>query len=140
MFSWFSLTNLQAGVTTLVVYFVSNGVTYLLRQNKSKKIILSCLIQDVEDLAIEHWCSDATDANNRARGIKIQQKIRTVAQKIDKKTERIQSALIEFRQAVTGGNFDSADRLAVPYENEKILLILAMAEKLRESLNIRDCY
>lgn len=143
MSTWLNATNLQAAVITIATYVLIKFVPYLFRENKLLKASQSNLIQDIEDLAVDHWCSHGTDANNHSRTLKILQKFRHLARMIDQKKERTRFALIEYRKSVTnddGDDFISKDRKAVPYKDARIDLILTKAKDLRKILNIKEQY
>ncbi len=137
VFGWLKETNIQAAIIGPLISSLIGGGAFLWHQSNSKKSNLSDLIQEIEELAIEHWCSPSADSNNHFRAIKILSKIKTLGWRINQKKEKNKSALIEYRQAITSEGFDDPNRDFVAFENPRILLIGSKAKNLRKTLGIK---
>lgn len=135
--NWLAETNMQAAVIGSVVSSIFGVGAYVFHQKKLNKIVLSELIQEIERLAIEHWCSLPSDTNNRARCTEIQHKFSTLAWRMDQNKEYKKNALVEYRISVTGGEFDDPNRQILNYTSSGISEISESAKKLRKSLKIK---
>ena len=85
--NWFAETNVQAAIIGPFLSAILTAITYCFSQNTQKKITISNLIQDIERLSTEHWCSPASDEINRARCIEILHKFKTLGWKMDQKKD-----------------------------------------------------
>lgn len=133
MLDWLSETNIQAALLGPILSYLG----YLWLSSKSKKIYLSDLIQEIETLAFEHWCSPGTDTNNHMRAIRIQTKLKMLGWRVNKKDKKVSDALREYRETVTGGSFAEPDRHLIPFEDPLIELIGTKARELRRALKIK---
>lgn len=137
---WFSEINIQAAVIWPVVYGVIVAFTRVSDRKESEKATLCNLIQEIEDLAVEHWGSNPAGAKNDYRALKIQHKFGILARVINRSKKQYRAAenvLIEYRKAATDGDFESTDRRAVPFRDSRISLIITTAESLRETLGVQ---
>ena len=134
---WFAGTNVQSAIIGPTVSGFLGACAYAFHQRKSNKVVLSELIQEIERLAVEHWCSLPSDTNNRARCIEIQHKFKTLAWRADQNREYKKNALKGYRQAVTGGDFEDPNRPVYIYSSQEIKLICQRARRLRKDLKIK---
>ena len=123
------------GVLVTIAVFVCN-------QRKLKKEKLSKCIQEIEDLSAQHWCG-VNVSDNHYRGNDIQQKLHALKGKIDMSKQSIRDAYKEYRQTITGDNFDNPNdessivsTLSSPDKNPRVLLIREKSKNLRKSLKI----
>lgn len=134
---WLSGTNIQAAVIGPIITSVIAYIAFFVRDGQARKCKLAGLVQEIEELGIEHWCSAGSDTNNHHRCIKIQNKIQTFSWRIDQKSEENKKALIALRQSITSGDFDAVNRPAFPFEDPRILLINEKAKAMRKALGIK---
>lgn len=136
-FKWLSETNIQAAVIGPVATGLLGIIPYALHKREKKKINIAELIQEIEELATEHWCSAGSDSDNHFRAIKIYSRLKKLGWKIDQNKEKNKSALIAYRQAVTSSPFDDPTRVLVLFEDPRIVLISDKAKELRKALGIK---
>ena len=66
-FKWLYKTNIQAAVIGPVATGLLGIIPYALHKREKKKINIAELIQEIEELATEHWCSAGSDSDNHFR-------------------------------------------------------------------------
>ncbi len=133
MIEWLTEINIQAALSGPILSYIG----YLWISSKAKKIYLSDLIQEIETLAFEHWCSHGSDTNNHMRAIRIQSKLKTLSWRINQSNKTISKAFGEYREIITGDNFTDPDRHLILFEDDKIELIGTKARELRRILDIK---
>ncbi len=133
MWDWISEINIQAAISGPLLSYLG----YLWLNTKSKKIYLSDLIQEIETLAFEHWCSPGNDNNNHMRAIRIQTKLKMLGWRVNKRDKKVSDALREYRETITGGSFAEPDRHLITFEDPLIELIGTKARELRRALKIK---
>ncbi|MCK6417384.1 MAG: hypothetical protein L6Q57_00375 [Alphaproteobacteria bacterium] len=137
LLTWLSETNIQAAIIGPIVSMAISVAAYKIQQNNSIKVCLANLIQEIEDLATEHWCSPSSDTNNHFRANKILSKLKTLGWKINQDTDKKKNAMISYRQAVTDHDFDDPHRQFVLFDSPRIILISEKAKNLRKALGIK---
>lgn len=133
IFSWILKINIQASVVGLGASFIA--YKYNSVQNSKKQ--QSQLIQKIQRLATEHWCSSGSDTNNHFRAIEIQQTLQMLSWKIDQSDEKIKQSFIDLRQAVTRDNFAETDRNPILFDDPHIELINRLTKDLRKNLKLK---
>lgn len=130
---WICQINIQAALTgpllTLIAYSYKQGI--------QQKIYIGNLIQEIEELACEHWCGTGADTNNRSRATKINSKLQTLSWKINQDSKNIRDAFIEYRQAITSDPFEEPTRPSIDFDDTRILLISLKAKQLRKISGIK---
>lgn len=134
---WIKETNIQAAVIGPIISSIIGGFAFVVHEKNTRKIALSKLIQETESLAIDHWCSEANDNENRRRANKILYNIKTLGWKIDQKNQNIKDAIIGFRQSITSGDFGETSRQSISFDNTRITLISEKTKNLRKTLNLK---
>ena len=127
----------QANVQSVVISSLLGYLIHLYRETNKNKTDTGNLIQEIEGLAFEHWCSNASDINNHMRCVKIYSRLKTLSWKINQNKEANRTALLEYRKAVTSDPFDDPNRTLILFENPRIDLISSKAKELRKALGIK---
>ena len=134
---WLQETNIQAAIIGPAISTLISWIAYAYRQSQKRRANIAKLIQKIERLAIEHWCSPGADTNNKIRGIRISNELQTLSWRIDQKKLENRKALISYRKAVTGGDFADPAREDLAFADPRIALIKRCARDLRKALNIK---
>ncbi len=137
IWTWIGETNIQAALIGPLISSLIGGIAYWFHNENAKKIALASLIQDIERLAMHHWCSDPNDNTGRIRCLDLQNLMQTLSWKINKKCISQKDALIEYRQAVTGGEFSESNKPILSHNSPRIILISEKAKNLRKVLGIK---
>lgn len=133
LYQWVKETNIQSALIGAGLAWIASLYNKS-QQNKSK---LSELIQEIESLSIEHWCSSPTDTNNHFRAIKIQSKLQTLSWRVGGSNYEVRLAIIGYRKAITNDDFGETNRQFVIFESSRVQLIQERARELRQKLGLK---
>ncbi|MGB1077492.1 MAG: hypothetical protein ACPG05_04225 [Bdellovibrionales bacterium] len=136
-FEWLLEINMQAAIASLIASGLSGFIVYNINQKNIKKTDLSNLIQEIEDIAIDYWCSDGRKKENKERSLKIKKKLQTLSWRVNQNKPEIKAALKEYRQSITSGSFESPNRKPSPHEDPRICQIYDKARILRKKCKIK---
>lgn len=160
--NFFSGADWQAVIFASIISSAINLLIHYWKSKQNKKEALAFLIEDIVDLAINHWCGSTTDQESfRNRCISIPKKVDDIRWRIEKKpflivklfwllksnfckqktkyrkmSKKTETLFLNFRREITGGKFSDLDKPLHPFESEKIDKIKEVTKNLRRNLKI----
>jgi hypothetical protein len=132
---WFKETNIQAAIISPIISAIIAVTAFMVQDQWRKKTVLADLIQEVEALAIEHWCV-GKKSDHRFRTVNLQNKLQTLSWRIGR-SKGAQEAMIELRQTITGGDFDNPNKGNLNYNDSHVTLMKEKCRRLRKALKLK---